>query len=258
MTMQLRKELDDEAKGYFSEEQLHCIDPENQPKHLAIIMDGNRRWARRQGKEAMSGHWEGVESLMKVAESSIELGIKTMTVFAFSTENWRRSRAEVDCLMMLFEAYLKRERKNMLDKGVRFSTIGDLSPFPASVLEEIHETQRATSRCEEVNLVVALNYGGRNDILRATQKILADHEKGLVKAEDLSEECFASYLDTHPWGDPDLLIRTSGESRISNFLLWQISYTEVLFTEVLWPDFTAQHLFEAVIEYQNREKRRGL
>jgi len=227
------------------------------PRHVAIIMDGNRRWARQKGYLPVVGHWRGAETLMKITEIAASLGIKVLTVYAFSTENWKRSIEEVNDLMQLLKNYLLMQKDLMLKEGVRLQTIGDLSYFPEELKVIIEKVKKETEKGEKINLVLALNYGARDEICRAARTIFEDIEKGLVKKEDVSEQLFSRYLDTAPWGDPDLLIRTSGELRVSNFLLWQISYAEVYVTETLWPDFQESDFLAALLNYQNRERRQG-
>jgi len=237
----------------FSDEELSLFDPIKGPKHIAIIMDGNRRWAKEKGVPSMLGHWEGAETLTDVTKGAAELGVKTLTVYAFSTENWARPAEEVDDLMKLFELYLVGKKESMIHDGVRLDAIGDLSFLPKNVLAALDETRKATAHCEKINLVLALNYGGRDEIRRAVVKILQDN----VDPASLTEDLFSSYLDTSRFGDPDFLIRTSGEMRVSNFLLWQISYAEIFSSDVLWPDFSSKHLLEALIVYQNRNRKLG-
>lgn len=236
---------------------LKHLDPLNIPSHIAIIMDGNRRWAEIQDKPPEVGHWMGAEIITDIVKAAADLGVKTLTLYAFSTENWLRSRQEVDALMQLFEVYLQNKREEMVKEGVCLHTIGDISRFPKSVLERLKETKNATANNTSIDLVLALNYGGRDDIRRAALKAYEDMGLGLLEKEELTESRFASYLDTARWGDPQLLIRTGGERRVSNFLLWQISYTEMMVIDDYWPDFSKNHLLEAIHEYQSRQKRIG-
>ncbi|HEX2583457.1 MAG TPA: polyprenyl diphosphate synthase [Chlamydiales bacterium] len=223
------------------------------PRHIAIIMDGNRRWAKRRGIPPSAGHWEGAETLAEIVRAAADIGIKTLTVYSFSTENWSRADEEIEVLMNLFEIYLTKKRDSLVKDGVRLDAIGDLEAMPEKVKAALDLTRKATEQCDKINLVLAINYGGRDEIRRAVRKIV---EKG-IKAIDITEELISSELDTHRYGDPELLIRTSGELRISNFLIWQISYTEIYTTDVLWPDFTPVKLYEAVHEYQSRIRRKG-
>lgn len=233
------------------------LDLERIPKHIAIIMDGNRRWAKNQGLLSMVGHWHGAEALTKIVESASSLGVKVLTVYAFSTENWNRSPDEVDSIMQLFRMYLIGQKDRMIREGVRLGTIGDLRRLPAAVKETLDDVKKATSAGDKLDLVLAINYGARDDIKRAFISIAHDCEQGRLQKEDITEALISRYLDTAPWGDPDLLIRTSGESRLSNFLLWQISYSEVYITDVLWPDFDELELIKAIAAYQKRVRRIG-
>lgn len=227
------------------------------PKHVAIIMDGNRRWAKIHNMPVELGHWGGAERITQIVTAASSIGVKTLTVFAFSTENWARPKSEVKALMHLFRVYLQKMRQVMVDKGVRLDTIGDLSALPKEVVSSIERTKEATSECTAINLVLAINYGGRDDLTRAAGKIYDDIQAGKVKREAFNENLFSKYVDTAKWGDPELLIRTSGESRISNFLLWQLSYAEVYIAKTLWPDFTEAHFLEAIEEYRERDRRGG-
>jgi undecaprenyl diphosphate synthase len=244
-------------KKVYSPEELATIQAKLIPEHVAIIMDGNRRWAKMNGVSSAKGHWQGAETLTKIVRAASELGIKVLTVFAFSTENWARSSKEIQTLMRLFEFYLLKQKKTLQKEKVRLSVIGDLSKFPQKVKKAFLTTQDATKSGTNLDLVLALNYGSRNEIVRAVKKILIDFEEKKIKKETLSEELFSKYLDTAAWKDPDLLIRTSGEQRLSNFLLWQASYAEICIFDVLWPDFTEKHLYEAVLQFQKRERRLG-
>lgn len=236
---------------------LTLLDRSRIPQHVAIIMDGNRRWAKKHQLPYMVGHWRGEETLTRIVRAAQELGIKILTVFAFSTENWKRSSEEIEELIHLFKVYLVRERENMISNGVKLESIGDTSRFPQDVRDALEETKLATSKGDKLELVIAVNYGGRDDIRRATLSIIQDCLQGSLSPDDLSEQVFSKYLDTAKWKDPELLIRTSGEQRLSNFLLWQISYSEVYITPVLWPDFSEGDLLDAILEYQQRERRLG-
>jgi undecaprenyl diphosphate synthase len=241
------------SETLFSEKELSRIDLTNIPKHVAIIMDGNRRWAKQKGVPPAVGHWEGAEVLTEVLKGAAELGVKTLTVFAFSTENWGRSEEEVENLMDIFELYLLRKKEQMIRDGVRLEAIGDLTQLPSRVFSAFEETRKATQDCEKIRLVLALNYGGRDEIRRAVVKMFEQK----IPADQITEQVIGSYLDTCRFGDPELLIRTSGEMRVSNFLLWQISYAEIFSTQVLWPDFSSKELFEAIVAYQKRNRRLG-
>ena len=247
-----------EEAALFSTDELASLDLQRIPRHIAMIMDGNRRWARQRDLPLMMGHWEGAETLTEIVRAASWLGVKTLTVYAFSTENWQRSSDEVDELMHLFEAYLVKNRKLMIEEGVRLDAIGNLDKLPKKVWATFEETRRATEKGQKVNLVLAMNYGSRDELRRAAVSLLKEYEKTKFDPESLTEETIANYLDTARWEDPDLLIRTSGEHRVSNFLLWQISYAELYITDVLWPEFNAKELLRAVISYQNRTRRLGM
>ena len=238
-------------------EDLLLLDVGSIPHHIAIIMDGNRRWASERGLPSMVGHWKGAENLSGIVRAASNLGVKVLTVYAFSTENWGRSPDEVDALMSLFKHYLEYQKDSMMEEGVRLETIGDITGLPLDLQEVLRETKQATASGNAIDLVLALNYGGRDDIRRAVVSMLEDCEKGQLQREEISEATIARYLDTAQWPDPDILIRTSGEKRQSNFLLWQLSYTEFYHTEILWPDFDAAALLKAVKEYQGRNRRLG-
>lgn len=227
------------------------------PKHVAIIMDGNRRWAKQRGLPPMMGHWEGAEVLTDIVRAAAELGIETLTVYSFSTENWERPDSEIEALMNIFELYLTGKREHMIREGIRLDSIGDLTRLPENVQKAFEETKRVTKHLDRINLVLAVNYGARDEIRRAIIKILEENELKKVNFESITEDYIAEHLDTNRWRDPDLLIRTSGELRLSNFLLWQMSYTELYVTNVLWPDFSSKNLHEAVLAYQQRERRHG-
>lgn len=228
------------------------------PKHVAIIMDGNRRWAQRKKIPLDRGHWQGAETLMTIVEGAWEVGVEVLTVYAFSTENWKRPRKEVQTLMEVFKSYLIKMLPDMVKNGVRLETIGDIERFPEDVRDAIEKAKRETRECEKITLVLALNYGGRSEVTRAVKKILSDFALCKVTEEEINEDTFASYLDTSKYSDPELLIRTSGESRVSNFLLWQISYAEMYITKTLWPDFTKEDFYQALYDYQKRERRVGV
>lgn len=237
------------------------LDTDRIPKHIAIIMDGNRRWAKKRGLPAVVGHWHGAEALSKLVEDAAALGVKTLTVYAFSTENWNRASEEVDSLMNLFQMYLQGQKERMVSEGVCLGAIGDLSRLPQAVRATLDDVRQATAHCNRINLVIAVNYGARDNIRRAVAAIAQDCVDGKIQKEEISENLISSYLDTAPyttlWGDPSLLIRTSGEKRLSNFLLWEISYAEVYITDILWPDFNQQELIRAIAVFQKRERRNG-
>lgn len=227
------------------------------PKHIAIIMDGNRRWAKKRFLPAVAGHWAGASALKTIVRAASDLGVKRLTVYAFSTENWMRPALEVEALFKVLESYLQREGPEMAKEGVRLKVIGDISGFPSKLLKVINNTLSMTSGCDKIDLALALNYGSRNEIVRAVKSIVDDCLKGKILKNEISENVIASYLDTKDCQDPELLIRTSGEMRLSNFLLWQVSYSEVYVTDVLWPDFSKEHLIDAITNYSRREKRLG-
>jgi undecaprenyl diphosphate synthase len=229
----------------------------NVPRHVAIIMDGNRRWAKKKFLPIGEGHRKGAETLSKIVKVASKLGVKILTVFAFSTENWNRPHYEVTILLDLLKLYLMKEQKNMIENGIKLESIGDLTPFPEDVRKVLAETKEATSKGSKIQLVLALNYGGRDDLKRAMIGIAEDIKSSKLEKSDLTEELISSRLDTAPFGDPDLFIRSSGEKRVSNFLLWQISYSELFLTDVLWPDFGEKDFYQAVSEYQKRDRRLG-
>jgi undecaprenyl diphosphate synthase len=224
------------------------------PRHVAVIMDGNGRWARQKGLPRIEGHKAGSASVQETIEASARLGIQFLTLYAFSKENWKRPRQEVVRLWAFLRDYLKKEGRALMDNGLRLKIIGEKSGIPGPVLRELERVEKATAANTRMTLVLALNYGGRAEIVGAVRKLL---RSGLVRPRDLDEERFAGFLDTDGIPDPDLLIRTSGELRVSNFLLWQIAYTEIWITPVLWPDFRAKDLFRAVVDYQKRDRRFG-
>lgn len=223
------------------------------PKHVGIIMDGNGRWAELRGLPRIEGHRRGVERSKEVIEVSAELGLKALTLYAFSTENWRRPSSEVATLMKLLELYLKKELDGLIKNDIVFKTIGEIKMLPEHIQSIIKEAEQKTSLNKGMTLVTALSYSGRNEILRAVKKML---DAG-VNPESLTEEVFNSYLDTAGLPVPDFIIRTSGEMRISNFLLWQAAYSELYFTDTLWPDFTKDEFLLAIQDYQRRERRFG-
>ncbi len=227
------------------------------PKHICITMDGNRRWAKANNQAVRFGHLQGAERAVQIAKFAKELGIQTLTLYAFSTENWRRSSNEVRSLMSIFRLFIYKMRKEMINHGIRLETIGDLSPFPAGLKKSINKAKELTCDGAKMKLVLALNYGGRAEICRAALKMAAMYADGMITSQDFTESRFAAFLDSHQCCDPDLLIRTSGEQRISNFLLWQISYSELYFTNVLWPNFTKNDLLLAIKYYQERDRRIG-
>jgi len=234
------------------------IDKEKLPRHIAIIMDGNGRWAKKKSLNRISGHIKGVDTVREVVTACRELGVKVLTLYAFSIENWRRPKDEVTALMALLKEYLLKEREEMIQNNIRLRAIGRLEDLPLDVQDTLRETMKKTEHCNGMTLNLALSYGGRSEILHAVQGIISDFKKGQINPHEINLQRFSQYLWT--WGipDPDLLIRTSGEFRISNFLLWQIAYTELYVTETLWPDFDRKELLKAIADYQSRERRFGL
>jgi undecaprenyl diphosphate synthase len=233
------------------------INLERVPRHVAVIMDGNGRWARHRGKDRNFGHEHGVTSVRETVEAAAEIGVEYLTMFAFSTENWDRPQMEVDTLMGLLVKAIRDETPELNEKGVRLMAIGDLSALPARCRKELREAIALTAHNTRLTVVVALSYSSRWEIINATKKIAAKICSGELRPEDIDNQVFESHLETAHIPDPDLLIRTSGELRISNFLMWQIAYSELYFPCVLWPDFRKKHFFQAIIEYQKRERRFG-
>jgi undecaprenyl diphosphate synthase len=234
------------------------LDPEKMPRHIAIIMDGNGRWAQRRGLSRMEGHRRGLEAAQAVVEACEELGIRILTLYAFSKENWGRPRKEVNALMRLLQKRLLDEREKLLKRNLRLNIIGDLADLPTTIRELLVETVELTRHKDGLIVNLALSYGGRSEIVAGVRAIIADIEAGRITKDDITPETFSRYLFTRDIPDPDLLIRTSGELRISNFLLWQIAYAELYFTQTLWPDFGKGELIRACRAYQDRERRYGL
>ncbi len=230
------------------------IDRTKTPKHVAIIMDGNGRWAQKQGHDRLYGHNFGVESVRESLKAAKEIGVKHLTLYAFSTENWNRPKDEVDGLMNLLVTSLANEIKELSEGGVRVSAIGDLRGLPEACQNELNQAMNATNNNKEIHLILALNYSSKWEITQAVNQLMASENLKLpINAEHIEK-----YLTTHGIPDPELLIRTSGEHRVSNFLLWQIAYSEFHFTDVLWPDFKKEDFFKAVLDYQSRERRFGM
>ena len=227
------------------------------PKHIAIIMDGNGRWAKRRGLPRTVGHREGAKTLKTISTFCGNIGIKYLTVYAFSTENWKRPKEEVDALMDLLLDYLKNAEKHIGGKDVRIQTIGDISVLSSEIQKEIERVTRETKNNSGLILNIALNYGGRNEMVHCVKSIVEKIEKGEITKEDINEEIMSENLYTKDIPDPDILIRPGGESRLSNFLLWQAAYTEIWYTDVLWPDFREKHIIDALLDYQNRNRRFG-
>ena len=233
------------------------IDPDKLPQHIAIIMDGNGRWAGRHAMGRVLGHRKGAESVRVVVRTCRRIGLSYLTLYAFSMENWLRPKTEVRALLKLLEEYLVNEAQEMMDQGIRLTAIGNLDSLGAPVLMKLRETIERTAGNQGMVLNLALSYGGRDEIATAAGRMVSDSLAGKIKPEDVTKELLQRYLYTSALPDPDLLIRTGGEYRISNFLLWQMAYTEFYFTDILWPDFREPDLMEAIAEYQQRERRFG-
>lgn len=227
------------------------------PRHIAIIMDGNGRWAKQQNKPRVFGHKNGVKSVRDVIEGCAEIGVEYLTLYAFSTENWNRPKLEVRTLMSLLVSSLKKELKTLQDNNIKLSMIGDLSTMPSNAQKELEDVIEKTKNNTRMTLTLALSYGSRDEIVNVIKRISEKVVKNELQIEEISENIINNHLYTFSLPDVDLMIRTSGEQRISNFLLWQIAYAELYFSKVLWPDFRRQHLFEAIKDYQNRERRFG-
>jgi undecaprenyl diphosphate synthase len=236
----------------------NLINLEKLPQHVAIIMDGNGRWAKQKGKLRIFGHQNGVAAVRDTVEAAAEIGIKFLTLYAFSTENWNRPQFEVNALMELLVSSINKERKTLQKNDIRLMAIGDIESLPKKCIRELSEAIDLTKDNKRMTLVLALSYSARWEILNAVKLILKDAAAKNDFAENIDENAFNSYLCTKDIPDPELLIRTSGESRISNFLLWQIAYSELYFTETLWPDFRREHFYEALLSFQQRERRFGL
>lgn len=233
------------------------IDFSNLPRHIAIIMDGNGRWAQRKGAARIFGHRNAIQAVTDVTEACGELGIQYLTLYAFSTENWGRPKEEVDGLMELLVNTIKKEIGNLMENQVKLLTIGDISHLPKVCQRNLEEAKEMTKNNTGLKVLLALNYSGRWEIVKAAKKIAIDVQQGRLHPEDIDEQMFSSLLETSGVPDPELLVRTSGELRISNFLLWQIAYTELYITKTLWPDFRKEDLYEAIYSYQHRERRFG-
>ncbi|MCK5637375.1 MAG: isoprenyl transferase [Flavobacteriaceae bacterium] len=227
------------------------------PKHVAVIMDGNGRWAKKQGFKRVLGHEKGTEAVRKTVEAATELGIEALTLFAFSTENWNRPKFEVDTLMSLLVSSLKKEISTLQKNNVRLQTIGNIDKLPKKAKRQLQEVIDLTKNNSQLTLTLALNYGAREEIINATKNISKKIVNNELKIEEIDENIINSHLYTFTLPVVDFLVRTSGEKRVSNFLLWQIAYAELYFTEVLWPDFNKENFYEAILDYQSRERRFG-
>ncbi len=233
-------------------------DSTNRPiEHIAIIMDGNGRWAKKRGLPRNMGHRKGAEVVKEICKAVEKAGVKYLTLYAFSTENWKRSKEEVSALMDLLRQYLASDLKELQEKGVRIRFIGERQMLDADIVESMNKLEAETLQNQKMTLCIALSYGSRQEIVSAAQKVSELVKRGDIKTEDIDEKLFSSMLYTHDMPDPDVLIRTSGEQRISNYLLWQLAYTEFFFTETLWPDFSEKELMDIIANYQKRERRYG-
>ena len=241
----------------LSTDKLLNLDSHKLPQHVAVIMDGNGRWAKQQGLPRIEGHRRGANILKEILRACNDWGIKTLTAYAFSTENWGRPMTEVNFLMTLFEKLIRKELQEMNEEGVRIRFIGDLSPLPESLKQEIDHSMATTQNNQGVNFNVAINYGSRLEIVKACQAIAEKVATGELSPDIIDENTIAQYLYTSASPDPDLLIRTSGEMRLSNFLLWQLAYTEIYITDTLWPDFNCTEFKTALVQYQQRDRRFG-
>lgn len=233
------------------------INPNRIPTHVAIIMDGNGRWAKQHGMKRMFGHRQGVRTVHNITTAAAEMGIRYLTLYAFSTENWNRPQEEVDALMALLVETIRQETPTLMENNVRLMTIGDLNRLPETTRQKFMECIEMTSHNTGLNMVLALSYSSRWEITEALRRAVQQAQQGLLTAEQINEDTLSGYLTTAGIPDPDLLIRTSGEYRISNFLLWQLAYSEMYFTDCLWPDFTVEHFYQAIVDYQHRERRFG-
>ena len=233
------------------------FDIENMPKHIAIIMDGNRRWAKKQGKSASFGHKQGAKTLEKIVRYANKIGLKYITVYAFSTENWKRTEEEVKALMALLQSYLDDYSKRADSENIRVKILGDITALSQGMQKSIINCMERTKNNTGVTFNIALNYGGRDEIVKSVQNIVKEIQNGNIKIEDINEELISNNLYTKGQPDPDLLIRTSGEMRLSNFLPWQLVYSEFLFVDKNWPDFTEEDLDNAILEYQKRTRKFG-
>ncbi len=233
------------------------IDLQRVPRHIAIIMDGNGRWAKERNLDRSQGHRKGLDIVHEITNDAADLGVECLTLYAFSTENWNRPQAEVDALMALVVYGIERETPGMIENGVRLSVIGDTSRMPLEVQQRLQKCIEDTAAGTRITLNLALSYSARWEITQAAQQLAQEAAQGIIKPEEIDDKMFASRLTTAQLSDPDLLIRTGGEQRISNFLLWQLSYAEFYFTDEYWPDFNKESLCKAIIDFQNRERRYG-
>ncbi|GAA0078048.1 isoprenyl transferase [Clostridium sp. CTA-5] len=243
------------AKKRYKEELI--LDMNNVPKHIAIIMDGNGRWAKKRNLPRSIGHKAGVETIRKIVKEAKRLGVKYLTLYAFSTENWKRPKEEVNALMKLLVLYLKKEVDELNKNGVKINVLGDIEKFPTECKVSLERAMEITSKNVDINLNLALNYGGRDELVRAVKLIIKDLEEAKIKTDNINEELISNYIYTKGMPDPDLIIRPSGEQRLSNFLLWQCAYSEFWYSDIAWPDFNEDDLQKAILDYQNRDRRFG-
>ena len=234
------------------------IDLTQMPRHIAIIMDGNGRWAKKNSLPRIQGHWEGVKTVDRIVTLCRKIDIEALTLYSFSDENWSRPHAEINALMKILDHYLKKELKRMKEENIRFNTIGQIEELPSEIQTLINNTKDYTKDCNGMTLTLALSYGGRQEILKSVQQIAEKVQTGELRVEDIDYSIFENFLQTKSLPDPDLLVRTSGEIRVSNFLLYQIAYTELHYTQVLWPEFKEEDLLNAIIDFQKRERRFGM
>jgi len=247
-----------DTSGLSEKELLAMIDQARVPAHIAIIMDGNGRWAARRGLPRLLGHKKGMEIVKDIITVSSNLGVKALTLYAFSLENWRRPPKEVEALMSLLALYLQKEIRMMMEKGIKFRTIGRIDDLPKEARSWVDKAKASTAGNNGMVLNLALSYGGRGEMMEAAKRFAADAMSGKVSPESVDEAAFSGYMDTAGLPELDLLIRTSGEVRVSNFMLWQMAYAELYFTDALWPDFRARDLYEAILDYQGRQRRFGM
>jgi undecaprenyl diphosphate synthase len=233
------------------------LDPKRIPKHVAIIMDGNGRWAQKKGELRIFGHTNGVDSVREALTAAVEIGVQYLTLYAFSTENWNRPQEEIAALMNLLVQSIYNEIDELNNKGVKLETIGDVEILPKSCQNALIDAKKKTRDNQKITLILALSYSSRREISHAIQKMTKEVVDGNLKSEAINEDLISSYLSTANYPDPELLIRTSGENRVSNFLMWQIAYTELYFTKILWPDFKKKNFYKAIFDYQKRERRFG-
>ncbi len=233
------------------------VNKDKLPRHIAIIMDGNGRWAQQRGNQRIFGHRNGVAAVRDTVEAAAELGLKYLTLYAFSTENWNRPQPEINALMSLLVTTINKETKTLLDNNVKLWSIGNTESLPNSVAAKLHDAIHKTTHCTGLNLVLALSYSSRWEIVNTVRQIAQKIEKNEISAADIDAKLFEQFLSTAGFPDPELLIRTSGEFRLSNFLLWQMAYTELYFTNTLWPDFRRENFYEAIVSFQSRERRFG-